>query len=319
MQTLGAAASAERDLLPTAHDMLREYRVLSALSAFDVRTPQPVLACEDRDVLGVPFYLMQRVDGIVIRETLPEVFEAREERRRLGEELIDALAELHAVQWQGTDLEGIGRPQGYLERQLKRWAKQYELTVPHTRPLPGLEAVGDWLHQRLPPASEATVVPGDYKVDNVMFGVSRPARLVAIFDWEMATLGDPLSDLGWLLSFWGPTGDERDTPDLIDSNAMTQCRAFYPAKRWPHAMPGAPAGPWSTFPFIAAWRSGSMPSFWRACIDTLSKAPRPTRKPPSLPGKCPSSCSAPSGLGPRPLTFPLMHHAASPWPGQKAS
>ena len=214
------------DLLPTAHDMLREYRVLSALSAFDVRTPRPVIACEDRDVLGVPFYLMQRVDGIVIRETLPEVFEAREERQRLGEELIDALAELHAVHWQGTDLEGIGRPQGYLERQLGRWTKQYELTVPHTRPLPGLEAVGDWLHQRLPPASEATVVHGDYKVDNVMFRASTPTRLVAIFDWEMATLGDPLSDLGWLLSFWGPTGDERDTPDLIDSNAMTQLPGF---------------------------------------------------------------------------------------------
>ncbi len=175
------------DLLPTAHDMLREYRVLSALSAFDVRTPQPVIACEDRDVLGVPFYLMERVDGIVIRETLPEVFAAQEERQRLGEELIDALAELHAVQWQGTDLEGIGKPQGYLERQLKRWTKQYALTVPHTRPLPGLKEVGDWLRQRLPPTSEATLVHGDYKVDNVMFR-ARPARLVAIFDWEMATL-----------------------------------------------------------------------------------------------------------------------------------
>ena len=245
------------DLLPTAHDMLREYRVLSALSAFDVRTPQPVLACEDRDVLGVPFYLMQRVDGIVIRETLPEVFEAREERRRLGEELIDALAELHAVQWQGTDLEGIGRPQGYLERQLKRWTKQYELTVPHTRPLPGLEAVGDWLHQRLPPASEATVVHGDYKVDNVMFGVSRPARLVAIFDWEMATLGDPLSDLGWLLSFWGPTGDERDTPDLIDSNAMTQLPGFLSREEMAARYAGRTGRTMEHFPFyrcLAVWK-----------------------------------------------------------------
>ena len=213
-------------LLPTAHDMLREYRVLSALSAYNVRTPQPVIACEDHHVLGVPFYLMQRVDGIVIRETLPEVFDARQDRQRLGEELIDALAELHAVQWQGTDLEGLGRPQGYLERQLKRWTKQCELTVPHTRPLPGLKEVGDWLQQRLPPMSEATVVHGDYKVDNVMFSASPPARVVAIFDWEMATLGDPLTDLGWLLSFWGPTGDEHDTADLIDSNAMTQLPGF---------------------------------------------------------------------------------------------
>ncbi len=214
------------DLLPTAHDMLREYRVLSALSACDVRTPQPVIACEDRAVLGVPFYLMQRVDGLVIRETLPEIFADRQDRQRLGEELIDALAELHAVQWPGTALAGIGRPQGYLERQLKRWTKQCALTLPHTRPLPGLEAVGDWLQQRLPPASAATVVHGDYKIDNVMFSASPPARLVAIFDWEMATLGDPLTDLGWLLSFWGPTGDARDSPDLIDSNAMTQLPGF---------------------------------------------------------------------------------------------
>ena len=220
------------DLLPTAHDMLREYRVLSALSAFDVRTPQPMIACEDQAVLGVPFYLMERVDGLVIRETLPEVYNSQEERKRLGEELIDALAELHAVKWQGTDLEGIGRPQGYLERQLKRWTQQCELTLPHTRPLSGLKEIGGWLQERLPPAGEPTVVHGDYKVDNVMFSAHNPARLVSIFDWEMATLGDPLTDLGWLLSFWGPTGDEQDEKDeedkadFIDTNAMTQLPGF---------------------------------------------------------------------------------------------
>ncbi len=217
------------DLLPTAHDMLREYRVLSALSSMDVRTPQPVIACEDKDVLGVPFYLMQRAEGLVVRESLPQIFDAPAERKRLGEELIDALAELHAVQWQGTDLEGIGRPQGYLERQLKRWTKQCELTLPYTRSLPGLKEVGDWLQQRLPPDSAATVVHGDYKVDNVMFSAQTPARLVAIFDWEMATLGDPLTDLGWLLSFWGPTGDaqgEKDEAGPIGSNYITQQAGF---------------------------------------------------------------------------------------------
>jgi aminoglycoside phosphotransferase (APT) family kinase protein len=136
---------------------------------------------------------------------------------------------LHAVQWQGTDLEGIGRPQGYLERQLKRWTKQCELTLPYTRSLPGLKEVGDWLQQRLPPDSAATVVHGDYKVDNVMFSAQTPARLVAIFDWEMATLGDPLTDLGWLLSFWGPTGDaqgEKDEAGPIGSNYITQQAGF---------------------------------------------------------------------------------------------
>ncbi len=212
-------------ILPTAHDVLREYRVLSALASTGVRVPYPVFACEDRSVIGAPFYLMERIDGVVIRDDLPPEFAALADRRRIGEELIDALAELHAVDWQSTALVNIGKPQGFLERQLRRWMSQLDLTLPHTRPLSGIHKVTEWLRAHLPPQSNASVVHGDYKLDNVMFAAQPPARLIAIFDWEMATLGDPLADLGWLIAYWGPTGDPPD-PEPIGSNYITQQEGF---------------------------------------------------------------------------------------------
>ncbi len=206
--------------LPTAHDVLREYRVLSGLQGRGVRVPRVVLACEDPDVIGAPFYLMERVDGVVIREELPPALDTPAERRRISEELIDALAELHAVDYVACGLEGLGRPQGYLERQLRRWQGQLDLTLQRTRPLPGIAEVGDWLRAHLPESGPPAIVHGDYKLDNVMFAAQAPARLIAIFDWEMATLGDPLADLGWLLSYWGETGlpVEQMTPG---SNLLT--------------------------------------------------------------------------------------------------
>ena len=192
--------------LPTAHDVGREYRVLSALVATPVRAPRPVLMCEDDSVIGAPFYLMERIDGVVIRDSLPEAF-GEPERAGLGHELVDALAELHAVDPFACGLDGFGKPFGYLERQLERWRGQLELTLPLTRPLPDLEVVGGWLEDNLPAGSPTTIVHGDYKLDNVMFAPEPPARLVAILDWEMSTLGDPLADLGWMVSFWRAPGE----------------------------------------------------------------------------------------------------------------
>ena len=204
------------ELLPTAHDVLREYRVLSGLWGTAARIPRPVVGCDDPAVIGAPFYLMERVDGIVIREELPAVFEPAEERRRVGEEMIDALVELHSVDWHTPGLEGLGRPGGYLERQLRRWSGQLDLTLPRTRPLAGMAEVTDWLKANVPEQAETTVVQGDYKPDNVCFAASAPARLLAIFDWEMATLGDPLTDLGWLMAYWGDTGEPPD--QMVPSN-----------------------------------------------------------------------------------------------------
>ena len=215
------------DLLPTAHDMGREFRVLSGLAPTGVRVPKPAVMCEDRSIIGVPFYLMERMAGIVIREQLPPEFAAVADRQRIGEELIDALVEVHAVDWQKTSLANLGKPEGFLERQLRRWIGQLELTLPRTRPLPGIHEVTQWLQAHLPPQSTTSIVHGDYKLDNVMFAPPPPiTRLVAIFDWEMATLGDPLADLGWVLSFWGPTGDPPD-PEPKESNYITSQPGFH--------------------------------------------------------------------------------------------
>jgi aminoglycoside phosphotransferase (APT) family kinase protein len=211
------------DILPTAHDVLREYLVLSALSSTGVRSPRPVIACDDPLVMGAPFYLMERIEGVVMRDELPSQFDALTERRRISQEMVDSLVELHSVDWQSINL--AGKPQGFLERQLRRWTGQLDLTLPHTRNLPGIQEVTQWLQRHLPPQSDASVVHGDFKLDNVMFAQDPPARLVAIFDWEMATLGDPLTDLGWFLSYWGPTGDPPEV-EPEGSHFITQQEGF---------------------------------------------------------------------------------------------
>lgn len=184
--------------LPTAHDVLREYRILDALRGAKVRAPAPVLACEDESVLGAPFYLMERVVGQVIRDNSPK-------SDQLADEMVDALVEIHAAPWRGSALEKVGKSEGYLERQVRRWTGQMEMTLPWTenaRPVPELAQVGAWLAANLPKSPTTTLVHGDYKIDNAIF---RDDRLVAVLDWEMSTLGDPLADLGWMLAFW----DER--------------------------------------------------------------------------------------------------------------
>ena len=201
-------------LLPTAHDVGREYRVLTALAQTSVPAPRPILFCEDTAVIGAPFYLMERVHGYVIRTELPP-FAAEDPTARsaIARELVDRLSDLHAVDWQAVGLEGFGKPSGYLERQIRRWTGQ--LDASRNRPLPDLDSVTAWLQAHMPESGPATIVHGDYRLDNVMYAPDLPVRIAAIFDWEMATLGDPLADLGYLLSFWR----EPDDPDfgIIDA------------------------------------------------------------------------------------------------------
>ena len=189
-------------LLPTAHDVAREHRFLSALFGTGARVPRPVLLCEDESVIGAPFYLMERKYGHVIRNELPDALDSEGVRQQIGFELIDALVEIHAVDWRAVGLTN-SRADEYLERQLKRWNTQAGLTVGKVRELPALAEVGTWLATHRPVSGEATVVHGDFKLDNVMFAPASPHRLEAVFDWEMATIGDPLADLGWLMHTWG--------------------------------------------------------------------------------------------------------------------
>jgi aminoglycoside phosphotransferase (APT) family kinase protein len=197
-------------LLPTAHDVIREWRFISAVYG-QARVPRPVLSCEDESVSGAPFYIMERVAGTEIRETIPELYDTPAGRRRMAEEMIDALVELHAVDWRAA---GLTAPRGsYVDRQLARWQQQWELTRPRTRDLAGLDEVSRWLEGHKPAEGEQTIAHGDYKIDNVLFSLEEQ-RLLAILDWELATIGDPLADLGWLMSGWGERGL---APTAIDS------------------------------------------------------------------------------------------------------
>jgi aminoglycoside phosphotransferase (APT) family kinase protein len=192
-------------LPPSAHDVLREARLLSALQDTPARVPRVLAVCEDEGVIGAPFYLMEYVEGPVIVSSVPEALDRPDERRRIGEELIDALVEIHDVDWRAVGLEGFGKPSGYLERQLRRFGGLWELN--RTREIPAVERVGSWLAENRPESDAATVVHGDYRLGNTIFASAAPARLVAVLDWEMATIGDPLADLGYLCMMWTEAGD----------------------------------------------------------------------------------------------------------------
>jgi len=196
-------------LPPSAHDVLREARLLTAVRDTPVRAPRVLAVCDDERVLGVPFYLMEEVHGTVITSSIPDPLDTPPERERIGRELVDALAEIHAVDWRAVGLEGFGKPTGYLDRQLRRFGGLWEHNK--TRELERVQQVGDWLAANLPESPPATIVHGDYRLGNTMFADDAPARLVAIFDWEMGTIGDPLADLGYLTITWIEPGDPEDT------------------------------------------------------------------------------------------------------------
>ncbi len=193
-------------LPPSAHDVLREARLLRALEPTTVRVPRVLAVCDDTSVIGAPFYVMERVHGEVITTSIPAPLDRPHERARIADELIDSLVELHDVDWTSLGLEGFGKPSGYLERQLRRFNGLWEHN--RTRELPEVEEVGAWLAANLPDSPPSTIVHGDYRLGNTMFAPEAPARLIAIFDWEMATIGDPLADVGYMMIHWTQPGDE---------------------------------------------------------------------------------------------------------------
>jgi aminoglycoside phosphotransferase (APT) family kinase protein len=187
-------------LPPSAHDMVREATVQRALRRAGARVPEILAVCDDEAVLGVPFYVMTFVDGEVVHERVPAALDTPPERHRIAEELVDALVEIHAVDWPAAGLESFGKPTGYLERQLRRFSGLWEVNA--TRELPLVAELAAWLDANRPESGPATVVHGDYRLGNVMFAPAAPARLAAVLDWELATIGDPLADVGYLLSTW---------------------------------------------------------------------------------------------------------------------
>jgi aminoglycoside phosphotransferase (APT) family kinase protein len=193
-------------VLPTAHDMAREFKVLSGLAATDVPAPRPVALCEDPEVNGFPFYVMEYCEGVIIgEEWIPGYAESLDERRRLSIALVDTLVKLHAVDYNAVGLGDFGRPEGYIERQVRRWSEQWERSK--TREMPEITEIIRRLRASIPESPAPTIVHGDYRLGNMILARDDPGRIVAILDWEMATLGDPLSDLGYTLGYWGEIGD----------------------------------------------------------------------------------------------------------------
>jgi len=190
----------------TAHNVVREFRVIEALTGNNVRVPEVLVCCDDVSVLGAPFYIMRYVDGEVIRRKLPDHYVGSPEAQpAIGEEMIDALVELHDFDWRGTAMEDLSKPERFLERQVERWSSQLETY--RSRDLPGVDDVARWLESNRPAEADLTVMHGDYKVDNVMYSKSLPPRILTLVDFEMTTVGDPLIDLAWCMIFWPEEGN----------------------------------------------------------------------------------------------------------------
>jgi aminoglycoside phosphotransferase (APT) family kinase protein len=199
-------------VLPSAHDMAREYRVIGALSKVGFPVPEPLLLCPDAEVIGAPFYVMEYVDGVVVRGRVPVT---PDQARACGEALVDLLVRLHGVDHEAVGLSDFGRPDGYLDRQVRRWHQQWERSK--TRELPLLEEVTARLAKEIPDSTRAGIVHGDYRLDNVMFSHDL-SSVLAVMDWEMATIGDPLADVGLLVVY----------TDLAQLNLLPPVPAGFP-------------------------------------------------------------------------------------------
>ena len=207
---------------PTAHDMPREYRLLVAVHPVFSLAPRPYLLCEDSSVIGAPFYLMERRSGLVIRRDLPaEIGEDLRLRRSVGEAMVDTLAALHSVDIYSSGVVSIGKPIGFVTRQVRGWTDRWHRAK--TSELSEIDVVIRWLNERIPadPDPESkfppTLVHNDFKLDNVMLDPEKPWRVSAVLDWEMCTVGDPLVDLGILLCYWPQKGDPEARRDSISS------------------------------------------------------------------------------------------------------
>jgi aminoglycoside phosphotransferase (APT) family kinase protein len=193
----------------SAHDMGREYNVLAKLHAA-YPTPRPLLYCTDDTVLGAPFYVMERVRGLILRRNLPDGLSVPPETaRKLSESFIDNLAALHGLDYTALGLSELGKPQGYLERQVRGWMERYQGSKTHE--LPEVEPLSAWLREHMPAHSGATLIHNDYKYDNMVLDPTDITRIRAVLDWEMCTLGDPLTDLGTALAYWI---DPNDPPEM---------------------------------------------------------------------------------------------------------
>ncbi len=194
----------------TAHDMSREYRILSALHPVFPYVPKPFVYCEDTSIMGCPFFVMERIHGIILRKDLPKGLEMGPvHARRLCENLIDLHYKLHSIDYREVGLGDFGRPEGYVKRQVEGWSRRY-LTA-KTEDAPGFEEIMGWLDESMrPETARPSIIHNDYKMDNLVLDPGDPLRIIGILDWEMATIGDPLMDLGSSLAYWVQNDDPEE-------------------------------------------------------------------------------------------------------------
>ncbi len=198
----------------SAHDMGREFHVLSKLHKVYDLAPRPVAYCENEGLLGFPFYLMERRRGVILRKTLPKDLVIEPATfRALGTNMIDNLARLHALDYEAAGLGELGKPAGYVERQVSGWAARYDKAK--TDDVPAMTEVAAWLHANQPPESGAALIHNDYKYDNLVLDPNDLTRIIAVLDWEMCTIGDPLMDFGGTLAYWVQADDEESLTSFI--------------------------------------------------------------------------------------------------------
>lgn len=194
----------------TAHDMGREYRILSALHQSFPYCPKPLVYSDDESIIGSPFYVMNRIEGIILRKDLPqELTLSPEQMKTLCERMVEVLYELHCVDYESIGLGEMGKPQGYIQRQVEGWSKRYRAA--RTPDAPDYETVMVWLRKNQPEDSQdPTLIHNDYKLDNIVLDPREPTRIIGVLDWEMATIGDPLMDLGATLAYWVNCDDSEE-------------------------------------------------------------------------------------------------------------
>jgi len=208
----------------TAHDMSREHAILSHLAPIYPLAPRPVAFCDDPSVIGSPFYLMQRIRGVILRKRVPEGMTLDEATaRRLGEVFVDTLADLHAIDYRSAGLGDLGKPEGYVERQISGWTKRYHGS--QTDEIPDVDNIAKWLAEHMPADGEPALIHNDFKFDNLILDRADLTRIIGILDWEMSTVGDPLMDLGTTLCYWIEVADP----------PVAQAMAFVPTN-----IPGMP-------------------------------------------------------------------------------
>ena len=192
--------------IKSAHDMSREYTILSRLAPIYAKAPRPLFYTDDESIIGSEFYVMERVRGVILRATMPrKMIPAPPLMRQISESLVDALAELHAVDLKAAGLDSFGKPQGYVERQVSGWTRRWQRAM--TDDVPDMDRAAAWLADNLPAETGATLIHNDFKYDNFILDDADWSKIIAVLDWEMATVGDPLMDLGTSLSYWVQSDD----------------------------------------------------------------------------------------------------------------